>query len=84
MWKNENTDSGILHGSFSCCTWQLNPRVQHLIRSTGVLLFFESGGAHGPNTLYPTYLGRTIPHSGNEKLSKITWENTFIREKEIK
>ena len=24
MWENENTDSGILRGSFICCTWQLN------------------------------------------------------------
>ena len=28
MWKNENTDSGILRGSFICCTWQLNPRAK--------------------------------------------------------
>ena len=28
MWKNENTDSGIVRGSFICCTWQLNSRAK--------------------------------------------------------
>ena len=28
MWKNENTDSGILRGSFICYTWQLNSRAK--------------------------------------------------------
>ena len=28
MCKNENTDSGILRGSFICYTWQLNSRAK--------------------------------------------------------
>ena len=28
MWKNENTDSGILRGSFIYGTWQLNSRAK--------------------------------------------------------
>ena len=39
MWKNENTDSGILRGSFICCTWQLNSRAKENLFPLELVLY---------------------------------------------
>ena len=44
MWKNENTDSGILRGSFICWTWQLNSRAKENPFSSGERSFLCGWG----------------------------------------
>ena len=44
MCKNENTDSGILRGSFICYTWQLNSRAKdNLFPLENVLSWVDDG-----------------------------------------
>jgi len=61
MWKNENTDSGILRGSFICCTWQLNSRAkENLFPLENVLSWADEGWGkvflsdpHSPSATVP-------------------------------
>ena len=67
MCKNENTDSGILRGSFICYTWQLNSRAnENLFPLENVLSWVdevcEKVLLPGPQ---PT--SATIPHLPDEE-----------------
>ena len=73
MWKNENTDSGILRGSFSCCTWQLNPRAKENLFPVEYVLSLADEGYEkvlfpGPQ---PTYA--TVPLSRRAKVNLGMW-----------